>query len=300
MLKNIASIISFLFSHPLTRNHRTAAMVKFARWQIGARILGRAVIVPWVDESVFIASIGETGLTGNLYTGFMEFEDMLFLLHALRSDEVFVDVGANIGAYTILASKVVRANSISFEPLPDTAIRLQNQVQINDIREKVSIRNRGVGDRSGCLLFTNNQDTINRVSLSGVGKNTTEVPVTTLDEELEENIKYFFKIDVEGFEYNVIKGASKILSSLNAFALIIELNGSGKEYGYDDQDIHDLVVGLDFQPISYDPIQRKVKRLTTYNRNGQNTIYVKDIDAIAARCSEAPARYVHTAFGVRI
>ena len=56
------------------------------------QLLGRKVIVPWVEDSKFIAGIGETGLTGNLYTGFMEYEDMLFLLHALDTDETFVDV----------------------------------------------------------------------------------------------------------------------------------------------------------------------------------------------------------------
>jgi hypothetical protein len=55
-------------------------------------------MVPWVGDARFIAGLGEVGLTGNLYTGFMEYEDMLFLLHDLRATGTFVDVGASVGA----------------------------------------------------------------------------------------------------------------------------------------------------------------------------------------------------------
>ena len=67
-------------------------------------MLNRKIIVPWVGDSRFITGSGETGLTGNIYVGFHEYEEMLFLLHALQPTDTFVDVGANVGEYTILAS----------------------------------------------------------------------------------------------------------------------------------------------------------------------------------------------------
>lgn len=225
---------------------------------------------------------------------------MLFLLHALRPDEIFVDVGANIGAFTILASKVVKAKSISFEPLPDTVDRLKDQIQINRINNVVSVRNKGVGDKTGALFFTNNNDTINKVSLAGNVENTTKVEVTTLDEELDNNAKYFFKIDVEGFEYNVIQGGKNILSSQNTIAMIIELNGSGDEFGHSNQDIHNKIISLNFTPIEYEPLSRTIHILNSYNKNGGNTIYVKDIDLIKERCKAAPRRCVHTANDIYI
>lgn len=45
-----------------------------------------------------------TGATGNWYCGLQEYEDMSFVLHALRPGDLFVDVGANIGSYSILAA----------------------------------------------------------------------------------------------------------------------------------------------------------------------------------------------------
>jgi len=300
MLKEFHSITKFILNHPLTEQNKFKAIVSFMRWQIGARLLGRKVIVPWVEDSKFIAGIGETGLTGNLYTGFMEYEDMLFLLHALDTDETFVDVGANVGAYTILASKVVKANSISFEPLLETVERLKDQIQINRIDDLVSVINKGVGDKAGMLFFTNDNDTINKVSLAGNTEHTTKVEVTTLDDELYKNKKYFFKIDVEGFEYNVIEGAKEILSSPNTSALIIELNGSVEEFGHTNEDIHNKLIKLNFKPVRYDPINRLLTGLNDYNKNGGNTIYVKDIDLIMARCKAAPKRCVHTASEIYI
>ena len=300
MFREFFSIMNYISTHPITKTNRLMALKNVIRWQVGSRLLGERVIVPWVDQSKFLVGLGETGLTGNLYAGFMEYYDMLFLLHALRSDEVFVDVGANIGAYTILASKVVGSRSVSFEPLPETVEKLREQVQLNDIGDLVCVRNTGVSDKKGSLFFTNNADTVNKVSLSGEGQNTTSVEVVTLDDELNDNSRYFFKIDVEGFEYNVLQGGSRVLSSPNTRAIIIELNGSGKDFGHDDNEIHNKITSFGFEPVNYDPASRRLTKLPNFNQNGGNTIYIKDIEEMRVRCKESPKRMVHTADGVLI
>ena len=300
MIVEFFAITKLIALHPLNANHKIQSLLNFMRWQVGIRILKRKVIVPWVGESKFITGIGETGLTGNIYVGLMEYEDMLFLLHALEPSETFVDVGANIGAYTILASKVVGANSIAFEPLPKTFNRLKDQIQINRIGPSVDLRNIGIGNAKGELFFTNNGDTINKVSLAGKVKNTTRVEVSTLDDELVAGLHYFLKIDVEGFEYNVIEGTSKILSTENISAIIIELNSSGVEFGHSNEEIHQKILSFNFIPISYNPISRRITKLGSYNKNRGNTIYIKDIYRVAERCKAAPKRIIHTAYGLEI
>ena len=294
------NLTKFIAQHPLNANHRFQALTNFIKWQIATRILKKKVIVPWIEDSIFISGLGESGLTGNLYAGLMEYEDMIFLLHALQPTETFVDVGANIGAYTILASKVVKSKSIAFEPLPNTAERLKDQIQINRINAAVNIRNMGVGDKEGALFFTNNNDTVNKVSLVGEVENTTMVKVSTLDTELSKDNQYFFKIDVEGFEYNVIEGASEVLSNNNVSAIIIELNGSGEEFGHSNEDIHKKILSYGFVAVAYEPKARNLTKLKSYNINGANTIYVKDIPLISARCKSAPKRVIHTACGIKI
>ena len=58
---------------------------------------------------------------------------MALLLHFLRPGDLFLDVGANIGSYTILASGVVRATSWAFEPDPQTSRYLRRNVAINGL-----------------------------------------------------------------------------------------------------------------------------------------------------------------------
>ena len=124
-LKELYAITKFIFNHPLTKENRLKAIISLVRWQIGVSLLRRKVIVPWVEDSKFIVGKGETGLTGNLYTGLMEYEDMLFLLHALQPDETFIDVGANVGDTAALVRSKAPALPILCvgAPTQDSAVR---------------------------------------------------------------------------------------------------------------------------------------------------------------------------------
>ena len=112
--------LRFILGHPLNRGRRGAAMVRYLRWQVGARLLPGAALVPFVNETKLLATPGMTGVTGNIYCGLAEFDDMAFVLHMLRADDLFVDVGANVGAYALLAGGCpgkcfgVRAHSGNF------------------------------------------------------------------------------------------------------------------------------------------------------------------------------------------
>ena len=111
----LVNILNFIAGHPLTRDQKVRAFCRFLCWQIKCR-LQREVIVPWIAGTNLAVRRGMAGATGNIYCGLHEFEDMAFLLHLLRPEDTFVDVGANIGSYTILAAGVCRARSIAFEP----------------------------------------------------------------------------------------------------------------------------------------------------------------------------------------
>lgn len=99
--------IKYITSHPLTRKKKWNALSRFAKWQISSRLAPGAIVFEWVNGAKFLVKAGETGLTGNIYTGLHEFTDMAFVLHYLREDDFFVDVGANAGSYSILAGAAV-------------------------------------------------------------------------------------------------------------------------------------------------------------------------------------------------
>ena len=299
-LSRFASMTKRISAHPLNRDHRYLAVLNYVLWRIGTILIGKRVEVSWVEDARFIAGNTDAGLIVNLYTGFAEYEDMVFLLHALRPTMKFVDVGANTGAYTILASKVVKAKSIAFEPLPETFERLRDQIQINRIEDYVDARNLGVGDRVEVLQFTNSSDSMNKVNLSDDSTNTSQVRVVTLDSCVSTRERLFLKMDVEGYEFNVIQGAHGILSSDNLVGLIIELNGSGEQFGHSDQEIHDKLVSYGLIPIRYEPFNREIKKLQGYDKGRDNTIYIKNLEFVEALCREAPRRVVHTAWNTSI
>ena len=70
------SIIKFIAFHPLNRGKRLSAVLKFIRYQFATRLFESKFLVNWVNDTKFLVSKGETGITGNLYCGLMEYEDM--------------------------------------------------------------------------------------------------------------------------------------------------------------------------------------------------------------------------------
>lgn len=64
------------------------------------------VEVRFVEDSSLLFEKRMVGVTGNIYTGFANFEDRPFLLRVLRPKDIFADVGTNVGVHTVLASNI--------------------------------------------------------------------------------------------------------------------------------------------------------------------------------------------------
>jgi hypothetical protein len=117
--------------------------------------------------------------------------------------------------------------------------------------------------------------------------NTIQVPVKTVDIILEnQKMPVLLKIDVEGFETEVIKGATKTLKQKELKAIIIELNGSGARYSYVEQLIHNTLLGLGFSPFQYNPVKRIINAVNEFGTH--NTIYIRDKDFVQERVETAP------------
>ena len=105
-----------------------------------------------------------------------------------------------------------------------------------------------------------------------------------VDELVKENV-VLMKIDVEGFETEVLNGMQNTLEDYELKGVVIELNGSGNRYGYDEKRIHQKLLGLGFNAYQYDPFERQLKLVTDFGKH--NTIYLRDPDFIKKRISVA-------------
>jgi FkbM family methyltransferase len=116
-----------------------------------------------------------------------------------------VDVGANIGYYTLMFHKVVgdAGRIICFEPESNNLRELKLNVSRNDLRN-VQVFEAAVGDKDGSIKFAGG---ING-TISDVGE--LEVPIYRLDSLIADHVD-FVKIDVEGFEGAVLSGAEQVI-----------------------------------------------------------------------------------------
>lgn len=277
-MKIVKQIILPLIKHPLNAQYKVKALLIFVSWQIKLRLINpHELIVKFTERSKYIVKKGRTGLTGNLYCGLHEFEEMMFLLHFLREQDHFFDIGANVGSYSILANAHVGAKTNSFEPLPATVELLKNNKSINGNNETWKIEILAIGDKENSLWFTSDRDTMNQIVNESYQGSKIKVDVVSLDSYCKENeiTPTFIKIDAEGFDENVIIGGQSTLEDSKVKALIIES---------DTELVKKLLSKAGFSPFCYDPFLKKLSH--GYNA-GCNQIYIKDLDFVLNRIKNA-------------
>lgn len=286
-MSSIFQIIKFIYKHPLAKKHLIKAFVRFLFWQISQRLNPKPRIHNLTSNSKIWVAKGMTGVTGSIYTGLHEFEDMCFLLHFLRKDDLFADIGANVGIYSVLASADCRAKTLTFEPAKSTFEWIEKNKIINKVEHLVQSYNIGLGEKEESLKFSIGLDTINHVIISEQDRLDTDIVfIKTFDSiAIKEGVPILVKIDVEGFETPVIRGMQNTLDNPNLKAIIIELNGSGSHYGYEEKEIHNNLIAKRFIPYSYNPFLRILKKEDSYNN--LNTIYIRDFDFVAERIEKA-------------
>lgn len=284
MFTAIARTGRFLATHPLTREDKLAAFGRFAGWQVRSRLFSE-VVVPWIAGTRLVIRRGMAGATGNVYCGLHEFAEMAFVLHLLRPGDLFADVGANVGGYTVLAAGVRRARVVAIEPGRRAHAALTRNVALNRLSDRVRTAPVALGDAIGTLFFSTGHDATDHVS-SEAGDAHERVPQTTADALFADEAPLAMKLDVEGYEAAVLAGGRAVLADPGLRALIVELNGSGHRYGFDDQRTHRALLDLGFLAYAYDPRTRALTGRKV--PAGENTLYVREPDWVRQRLETAP------------
>lgn len=281
---NIIRTIGLIVKHPGNKRGKMSALTRFARWQIASRLAMGAIAVPFIDNTVLLVVNGMTGATGNIYNGLLEWEEMSFVLHFLRSEELFVDVGANVGAYTVIAAGAVGSRCVCIEPIQSTFLHLRRNIAINFLEDRVDLHNVGAGAENGSIGFIEDADTRNRVAVQG--EPFVMVQIKKLDDILGSRTPALIKIDVEGFEPSVLAGAGRTLQSEALQAVIVEVNGQERRYGFAANAVRDTLVANGFTRIRYEPRTRDLQRDVS-SADG-NAIFVRSIDSAQHKVASSP------------
>jgi FkbM family methyltransferase len=167
----------------------------------------------------------------NIYLGTYEPYDSALVRSHLKPGMTVIDVGANIGYYSLMAAAEVGSNGrvISFEPNPELGQQLQQTIRKNRIAN-LTLEPAGVSDVAGWANLFVPKETGNNTAtmIANEGGRPVPVPIVTLDEYLEQHQIYqvdFLKIDVEGFEPKVIQGGCSAIRAKRIKAIFCEFNG---------------------------------------------------------------------------
>lgn len=281
--------LRWIVNHPLNREHRAAALLRWATAQLRARIGPACRLAPFVDETQLYIGRGQTAANMQHYTGLGEPDVMAFLMHFLRPDDLFVDVGANTGVMTVLAGGVTGASVMAFEPDEETFGWLKRNVSANGLESRVRCYAMAVADTAGEMRLTKGLGAENRAARPGEDA-AQRVACVRLDTVLEDAKPTVLKVDVEGFETPVLSGAERVLDDRSLQAAILELKGHGRKYGFDESDLRAKMERAGFLPFSYDGLTRALIPFGQVRRRPANTIFLRDPEAAMARLSGAPKR----------
>jgi len=276
----LPNTLRFIVTHPLTRHRPVSALARLVAWQVGSR-LKRDHVHRWISGTRLAVRNGMTGATGNIYCGLHEFADMALVMHAVRPGDLFLDIGANVGSYTVLASGVCGARTIAFEPDPVTAVHLRRNVAINGIDHLVQVQESALGAHAGEVAFTVGQDTINRVAQSGDGE-TRLVRLSRLDDIPGAREATVIKLDVEGYEDQVLAGAAGVLAAPSLLAIETEAQ---------DSRTIKVIEGFGFSRRYYDPWTRRLSA-EPGSLQASNALFVRDEATLAARLADSPRRRI--------
>ncbi|HQN16557.1 MAG TPA: FkbM family methyltransferase [Bacteroidales bacterium] len=227
-----------------------------------------------LEDDVRIILFRDSILCRLIYFGFEQIE-ISFVKKFLRSGDVFIDIGSNVGLYSLNASKIIGAEGkiYAIEPTPITFNRLLQNINLNKFENIVPL-NIGLSKSKTFMDFNISDDGHDAwnsfASLpEQFSSKKINVEVNTLDSLISENnIKNIslIKLDVEGWEKFVLEGSSNLLKQDNSPTFIVEFTETNAfSAGYYLGEIFDLMNHYGYEWYSYNHesnvLQKEIKKL---------------------------------------
>jgi len=159
----------------------------------------------------------------------------LFAENVIQSNDktpVIFDIGANFGYLSLVWANTICKNNgtiFSFEPNPDVFDCFKNSVLKNNLQDTIKLHNFAVSSKSGQAEFCFDETSSN-IDIDNSSRTKTKIKIVSVDDFISENKIQncdMIKIDVDGHEYEILKGASETLNKFKPI-LIIESNNDRK------------------------------------------------------------------------
>jgi FkbM family methyltransferase len=194
------------------------------RFQMRGRVRHLPTRVPYGRNSAVLARLDGLSSRRAAYSRYPDFREMITWQRTLRAGDLFVDVGANIGLYTLIALET-GANVIAIEPQSTALEQLLGNLELN--RYSADVVPSAVAQKPGRLAMSGRDP--NRQALVDRTGQKELVDVTTLDRVIGDRVVHGVKIDVEGAERLVLEGAACALREHRVQLIQLEWNRTSLE-----------------------------------------------------------------------
>lgn len=222
----------------------------------------------YIDDNLKIIMYEDSILSKVIYYGF-EKDEIMFVQEYLKKGDYFLDIGSNIGLFSLYASKIVGESGrvFAFEPALKTYTRLQKNIAINNLNN-ITANRLGVSDKKGTLQLNvseNGHDAWNSFAEidSSYYSGKESVEVVTIDDYLKEfnvdakKIK-IMKVDVEGWEVQVLKGAADFLKNYSPILMVEFTEQNSLAAGHCCHVLYDVAVNLGYKWYTFDSKEKKL------------------------------------------
>ena len=151
----------------------------------------------------------EGNIVSKLESGRFYEQKFLEYIASLNKKGLYLDVGGNIGNHTVFFANFTKATEVmSFEPHPEVFKSLKKNVKANDPKKKVKLKHMALGEEEGSVQIEEAES--DKLGGSRVKKGG-DIPMKRLDDVVGKNKVSVIKVDVEGFEEAVLRGATAVL-----------------------------------------------------------------------------------------
>lgn len=246
----------FLFKAPYNKKHPAFALWRFLIWKSIKLLRLREVKYKFWGNKYLYLNYDSFQSMWLMYNYVVDWEEFNIISRYTKPNDHVADIGANMGFYSIWMSKFVSASGKihSFEPDENNYSRLKKNIVVNNLQNIILPNNMAVSDLVGKLNFTTGLDGENHIAQQSL-QETTQVDSLRLDTYAKQHqISHFtyVKIDVEGFECNVLKGAHQLLTNKQIQVIQLEINKTIKNSGASIDELLELLRKYSYVICKYD------------------------------------------------
>ncbi len=181
----------------------------------------------------------------------------------IKKGDVVLDIGANIGYYTLIAAKLVGENGrvYAFEPDPDYFDLLKKNVEINDYKNVILVQ-KAVSDKTEMKKLYFCKEEYRIYDFPDANHKFIEIDAIRLDDYFKnyEGKIDFIKMDIEGAELRAIQGAESLLEKNKNLKIITEFSPNGlQKFGIEPKDYLELLIDHGFDLYHINAEEKKIE-----------------------------------------